>query len=350
MYAALPKKLIIVNILEILRSYTDGNHRLSQKEIGDLLRRDYGMTVGRKAIKRNLMDLMEFGYEIGYTETKRNVPNPKTGEPEENVILSDFYLEREFTDAELRLLIDSVLFSKHIPSRQCKELVGKLEGLSNQYFRARIKHIATMPDSAPPNRQLFYTIEVLDEAISRNRQVSFLYNDYGLDKKLHPRKDATGRARLYRVNPYQMAAANGHYYLICNYDKYNNVIHLRLDRISDIQLLDTPRKPMGKVEGLENGLDLPRHMAEHVYMFSGKSAPVTFRFDKDVTGEILDWFGRDVVFSDETEDEATARVTVNLDAMRRWALQYALHVRILTPERLAEDVKRDIAAAMERYK
>lgn len=38
-----------------------------------------------------------------------------------------------------------------------------------------------------------------------------------------------------------------------------------------------PVKPMKKVKGLENGLNLPKHMAEHIYMFTGESAAVTFR-------------------------------------------------------------------------
>ena len=33
MYAKQPKKLMIINILDILRRYTDKEHRLSQKEI-----------------------------------------------------------------------------------------------------------------------------------------------------------------------------------------------------------------------------------------------------------------------------------------------------------------------------
>lgn len=349
MYTAQPKKLLIMNILDILRKYSDENHRLSQKDIADRLQSEYNMTADRKSIKRNLMDLVDFGYEIEYTEITRKIPNAKTGELEENVILSDFYLVREFSDSELRLLIDSVLFSKHIPYSQCKELVEKLEGLSNQYFLSRVKHIRTMPEDAPTNKQLFYTIETLDEAMTHGKQVEFVMNLYGLDKKLHPRLGKNGVPRRVTVNPYQIAAANGRYYLICNYEGYDNVIHCRMDRISDIRLLDTPRKPMKQVKGLENGLDLPRHMAEHIYMFAGPSVPVTFRFKKYLTGEIIDWFGKDVVFSDETEDEATARVTVNLDAMRRWALQYALHVQVLTPESLRDEVKEDIRKAAENY-
>ena len=32
-----PRRLLILNILDILRRYTDENHRLSQREIADIL-------------------------------------------------------------------------------------------------------------------------------------------------------------------------------------------------------------------------------------------------------------------------------------------------------------------------
>ena len=110
MYAKQPKKLMIINILDILRRYTDKEHRLSQKEIAEILKNEYQMKADRKAVKRNLMNLIDFGYEIEYSETIRMTPNAKTGELEESNILSDFYLRREFDDSELRLLIDSLLF------------------------------------------------------------------------------------------------------------------------------------------------------------------------------------------------------------------------------------------------
>ncbi len=349
MYTTQPKKMLIINILDILRKYTDEDHRLSQKEIVDILRNEYDMTVDRKSVKRNIMNLIDFGYEIEYSESVRMVPNKSTGKLEESYILSDFYLVRDFTDSELRLLVDSVLFSKHIPGGQCKELIGKLEGLSNRYFHSRVKYIRTMSEPSLFSSQLFYTIEVLDEAISRYRQVSFNYSDHGTDKRLHPRRNDDGTVREYIVNPYQMAAANGRYYLICNYDKYDNVANYRLDRITNIKLLNTPAKPMDKVKGLEHGFDLPKHMAEHIYMFSGESGLVTFRAKKYLLNDIIDWFGGGVTFFNETEEEVDVRVRVNYSAMRLWALQYALHTRILSPEPLSEQVKNDIKEAYENY-
>jgi predicted DNA-binding transcriptional regulator YafY len=286
---------------------------------------------------------MEMGYEINFSEALRMFPN-KDGVLEESYILSDFYLERDFTDAELRLLIDSLLFSKHIPYSQCKKLVDKLSGLSNQYFKSRVRFISTLPETTPKNKELFYTIEILDEAIAKGKQVAFTYNEYGTDKKLHPK-----RQREYIVNPYQMAATNGRYYLIGNYDKYDNLANYRLDRITGIRLLDTPVKPVRQVEGMKNGLYLPKHMAEHLYMFSGESVPVTFRMKKTILNDVIDWFGTEIAFSDETEDEVTARVTVNWSAMRYWAQQYCRFVRILTPTDLADTVKSDLQGALENY-
>ncbi len=342
------KKMLMMNILDILKRYTDEEHTLSQKQIVDYLWSDYNMATYRKTVARNLTNLMEAGYPIECRDDIARTYINKKGEKETSYILSDFYLERDFTDAELRLLIDSLLFSKHIPYKQCQELVKKLEGLSNKYFSAHVKHVHALPETESPNKQLFWTIEVLDEAIEKGLQVAFHYNTYLTDKKMHPKENPDGTARAFVVNPYQMAATNGRYYLVCNYDEKPNLANCRLDRITDIRLLDTPAKPKEQVQGGKQ-FSLPQHMAEHLYMFSGESVPVTFRMKKDIVKDVIDWFGMDVAFSDETEDEVTARVTVNWHAMRHWALQYCRHMKILSPNDLAETVKSDLQAALEQY-
>ena len=341
MYTAQPKNMLIMNILEILKKHSDENHRLNQKEIIDLLDSEYDMKVDRKAIKRNLMNLLDFGYELEYTETIRT---NKKGEQE--ALYSDWYLVRDFTDAELRLLIDSLLFSKHIPYSQCKELIEKLEGLSNKYFKAKVKHIRNLPEKMPNNKQIFYVIEILDEAISKGKKVEFCYNDFGTDKKLHLRMSSNGKPRRYVINPYQMAATNGRYYLIANYDKYDNISHYRVDRISDIVILDEPVK---KQKDLSETINLPKHMAEHIYMFSGESARVSMRIEKFLVGDVIDWFGKDVIFHNETETSVDVSVAANLEAMRYWAMQYANHVEVLRPEKLREEIKKNLLAAVEKY-
>lgn len=344
MYTKQPKKLLIMNILDILRRYSDADHRLSQKDIIDILQTEYEMVADRKAIKRNLMNLIDFGYNLEFSESVR-----RNKDGEEEVIYTDWYLERDFSDAELRLIIDSLLFSKHIPYSRCKELIEKIEGLSNRYFKSKVRHVRNLPVDQPQNAELFYTIEILDEAIERNRQVVFHYGDYGTDKNLHLRERKDGKPREYLVNPYQMVATNGRYYLIANVERHDNISHYRVDHIRDIEITDTPAKPQRKVEGLENGLDLPKHMAEHVYMFAGESQRVIMRTTPGMAGELIDWFGSGVTFSDETETSVIAHVTANLQAMRFWALQYAPYVTVLAPQSLVDTVKKDLECAITSY-
>ena len=344
MQAIPSKKTLIINILDILKRYSDEEHRLSQKDMLRILENEYSMKADRKAIKRNLMNLIELGYNIEYSESTRV---NKAGE--EETIYSGWYLVRDFSDAELRLLIDGMLFSKHIPYNQCKELINKLQGLSNIYFNTKVKHIRNLPENMPSNKQLFLTIEILDEAISKGRQVAFTYNEFGTDKKLHPRQNSEGEVREYVINPYQIVATNGRYYLICNYDKYDNVSNFRLDRITDIRLLESSVKPMKKVAGLEKGLNLPKHMAEHIYMFAGESIQVKFMAQSFLAGQIIDWFGRDVKFYDDNGETVDVRVTVNEQAMIFWALQYGQHMEVLEPAELRGKIKNAVMDIAKKY-
>ena len=72
MYTAQPKKLLILQILDILRKHSDENHRLSQKEIAGLLEKEYGVTAERKAVKRNL--ILPFGVIFDRKEARPAKP------------------------------------------------------------------------------------------------------------------------------------------------------------------------------------------------------------------------------------------------------------------------------------
>lgn len=235
-----PKKLLILYILDILQKYTDEEHRLSQKEIQDILKKEYEMPVDRKAIKRNLLNLIEYGSSIEYREVSRkeifrkksvvsdedSLDLEDKGIPEDDLLWTDFYLKQKFTNEELRLLIDSLLFSKHIPYSQAKKLITKLESLSNIYFKSRSQYIYPLPVDRTDNKQVFYNISILDEAIRKEQKVLFEYAEYHTDKKMHLKKREDGSVREYVVTPYQMAAQEGKYYLICNY------INMMISRIT----------------------------------------------------------------------------------------------------------------------
>lgn len=263
--------------------------------------------------------------------------------------MTGVYYNAEFTDSELRLLMDSVLFSKSIPSANKSEILDKLKDLSNKYFKFSAANIQSYESAdREMNKELFYTIEILDEAIKNGLQVKFLYNEYGADKKLHHRLNEDGEVREYIINPYYMVATGGKYYLICNYDKYDDIAHYRLDRISNIEILDTPRKAKNQVEGLV-GLDVARYMNEHIYMFTGKSVRAKFEAPKYLISDILDYFRANVEFKELDEKNVIATVKANETDLRLWARQYAGQIKITEPTELSQACKQDLLDAIKLY-
>lgn len=91
-----PKKLALIRILQILERYSDSEHPIKCERMVELLERNYGIVVERKAVGRNISLLNEAGYKI--ETTKRG----------------SYLAERTFEDSELKLLIDGVLSSSHI--------------------------------------------------------------------------------------------------------------------------------------------------------------------------------------------------------------------------------------------
>lgn len=85
-----------------------------------------------------------------------------------------YLTERDFDDAEKRLLIDSVLFSQNLSIAQAKRLIEKLKGLENSYFQTKVRHASNLPAlSHTDNKQIMIVLDVLNDAIENNRKVSF---------------------------------------------------------------------------------------------------------------------------------------------------------------------------------
>ncbi len=328
MYATANKKMLNMLILDILREYSDEKHRLTQQEIIRLLKSNYDMECDRRSVKNNVLYLKELGYDI-YMD-------------------GGYYLgEREFEDAELRMLIDSVLFSKNLTQKQAKTLIEKLRAMGNRYFPAKVSHISNLPDMQhADNKQLLYVLDTVNDAISERKKISFIYNDYDINFKLKPRRDME-----YVVNPYQMVANNGHFYLIANYDKYDDISHYRLDRMTHVKILEEKVKPQKEIKDFKNGFSLPKHMAEHIYMFSGVSVPARILTEEGMMNELIDWLGKDLrIRKTEVSGQIEVRFNCNEESLFYWALQYGPYVEVIEPKNLRERIKQAISDMQNKYK
>lgn len=332
------KKLLIVRIMQILEYYSDVNHPLTQEDIINKLYEDYGIEAERKAIGRNIALLQDMFERESMKKTATAI-----------VIESDkrkgtFLGKRLFEDSELRLLIDGVLASKHISEKYSKDLIEKLSSLSNKYFKSNVKHVYSVKDwDKTENKALFWNIEVIDEAIDKSRQITFDYNKYGADKKLHKTSSHT-------ASPYQLVLHNQHYYLVFFNERWKKVCHFRLDKITKIDITDEPMTPLRSIKGYENGLDYKKYATSLPYMFTDETERITFVCDECVIDQVVDWFGKNINVRAIGDKKYEVIVSASSNAMEYWAMQYLNYVEIKTPAELRARIKNNLQKAEEKYK
>ena len=343
------KKIIVLYILQILQRYTDADHPMTQQQIAEKLRSEFGIEVNRSTIKRNIEDLIDAKYDIQYTEVTRTLTTRRTGEKEENTIQTDLYYEHALTEPELHMLIDGLLFSRSVPYKQRRQLIDKLGKLSSMHFNRRMNHVHCMSSDSPQNPELFHIIDILDEAISTGKQVEITYNQYGTDMQLHPTTNEDGSVKRQKLNPYQMVANEGRYYLICNNDHYDTVSNYRIDRITDIRLLETGVKPKSQVQGLEEGLNLQEYVYQNLNMFSSEPEDTEFIIQKRHVSLIIDFFGKHVSFHEQEDGTVSCRMKVSAMAMKHWAVEHANIVKVISPASLVEEIRGEIRKANELY-
>lgn len=321
-----PKKLALIRIWQILKENSDYDHPMTQEDIATKLENEYGIVIERKAISRNISLLKESGVEI---ESRR----------------AGSYLDRrDFEDSELHMLIDGVLSSKHISARHSKDLIDRICSLSNKYFRSSVKHIHSVNDwSKTDNQALFYNIELIDAAIEEGKQIHYDYNKYGIDKKLH-------KTSQQYVSPYLMILHNQRYYLMAYSEYWHNMVFHRLDRITNMTIIDRKATPIKNVPGYENGINYKELSSTMPYMYSDQPEHIDFISDEGIIDQIVDWFGNDVRIM-KSNDEGKVRVSVKASptAMEFWAMQYINHVEILSPEPLRIRMREVLNNGLKKY-
>lgn len=318
------KQLSLLRVLQIFRQYSDFDHTLTQNDVLDYLERDYGIILERKSVGRKISLLKEAGVNI-------------------ETVKSGSYLDsRDFTDSELRMLIDGVLSSKYITAKHSKEMIDKLCSLSNQYFKSHIKNVYSVGDwNKTENQSVFYNIEIIDDAIESGMQITFDYNKYSADKKLH--KTATHTA-----SPYQLILHNQKYYLMALNEHYKNMAYFKVDRITDIKITNEPITPINTVDGYQNGIDYSAFSSSLPYMFSDKFERVKFYADEKIADQIIDWFGLRAGI-EKAGDRLLVTVNVSPNAMEYWSMQYLNSVEIIEPAYLREKIKENLRLATEKY-
>lgn len=112
----------------------------------------------------------------------------------------------------------------------------------------------------------------------------------------------------------------------------------RLDKITDIKILDTPLTIVNNIKGYEKGIDYKDLSCARPYMYTDKAIYITIKCRKNLYDDIVDWFGHENKITD-LGDEILVTVLASPKALSYWALQYLDSAEIIKPESLRNEIR-----------
>ena len=331
-------------IMDLLREHSNENKKLGIQDIQRKIEQEWELNVGRRTITRAMRVLrerygqdeegawIEEGIRLHYTEIPRRTGN----------IYTEYWVEeyREplFSDEELFLLIETILFSKQVSKKDAEEIAGKLKSLSENPHSA----VFDVVQEAPRNyhtrdREIFWKIGQIYEAIRADRRICFSRMRVGTNGKMV----RTAEERM-SVSPYSVVFVEGTFVLLGGVENSKVIQSFRIDHMADLSMVKDQRRTF--VPGAAKLIADPgSYIHEHPYMHPGKSIQMRLLLQHTSLGDFVDTFGTNFRVCEASSEEAAGEknssiieICCNLKDMCEWILRHIGQATVLAPEKVRE--------------
>ena len=314
-------------IAKLLEELTDENHYLTTVQIINLLKERYGISSHRTTIGQDIEVLKKVGMDVDCIASSQNRYR---------------LLSRRFDNAELKLLIDAVASSKFISKKKSASLADRISSLTSTFEAEKLKrNISVENRIKSENEQTLLIIDAINEAINLKKQIRFQYFRYNEKKKRIPKWDGY----WYHMSPHRLVWNGDYYYVLGYYEKYNDVVSYRVDRIvGPPQIMEEDALPMPK------GFNLDRYINSmfRMYSDSAERTPVRLVCENDLMDAMIDRFGSSVKTrrADNGHFEADVSVAVN-SVFFSWIFGFGGKVKITAPDTVKEQYAAMVHSAAE---
>ena len=319
------QKLKIFYILDYLQKNSHRDKPVRASELITMLDSRYGISCERKTIYSDIAALQDYGVDI------EALPGKNGG----------YYIaSRNFELPELKLLIDAVLSSRYLTEKKSRELIEKLCRECNEEDSRLLKRNVLVSGRVKSmNESIYYNVDAIQDAITRNRQITFRYFDWDFGGK---RKF---REKEYCASPYGLCQDNENCYLLA-WTERHGVTHFRIDRMTEISLSDEKRIPCPELTGKA----LTEHANKLFQMFAGESIQVKMRFHKTLINAVIDRFGPDTMLIPDGADHFNFTVNVAVSPMfLSWVIGFGSKATILYPASVVQECRELCQEAMGQY-
>ena len=320
------QKLKILYLMKIFLEKTDSEHGLTLAEISEMLS-EYGISAERKSLYDDIDTLRVYGLDIEVSRDSR---------------VRYYVASRMFELPELKLLVDAVQASKFITAKKSGELIKKLESFSSTYEAMRLQRQVYVANRIKTmNESIYYNVDYVHNAIGENKKITFKYYEWTPQKE----KKLRHGGEDYCVSPWALTWDDEYYYMIAYDSAAKSIKHYRLDKMLLISIGDEAR------EGGEffSDFDMALYSKQVFGMYGGERTTVLIECDNSLAGVIIDRFGTDVTIM-PSEDKFRASISVMVSpTFISWALGFGGRLKIISPEPVADMLKKTAREALERY-
>lgn len=304
------RKIKLLKLLELLQRNTDEQNPLTTNQICAILG-DWDIPCDRRTLTQDISSLNNAGYEIMSTM----IGHEK----------AYYVADRNFSVPELKILIDAVQAASFITEKKSAELIEKIANLGGSHRADVLKrNMVCFNTRKHTNEHIYYTIDVLEEAILTKQKVIFRYFDLDENRNRIYRK----AGHHYVVEPVALVFNEDNYYLMVYSAKHDNTGTYRIDRMDSAEIID--EAICEKAVNLRS--TIAEHTAQAFKMFTGPVESVTLQFPPELIGPVYDKFGEDTQMT-RLGDNIIASVKVQVSpTFHGWVCQFGGEMKIPNTE------------------
>ena len=319
----------ILYILNILKKYSDEDHKMSVEEIKNKIKDIYDVDIDPRTIRRNINLLIEeFGYDISTFNYNRK----------------GYYIcndpETDFEPGEIRAIIDTFSYSTFIEEKVGKAIIKKCKKLQTIYENEKLKNYKIYsPKGKTTNIEVIKNIEDIQNSIRNKNKIEFEYWKYCIvGDKIKKKIVSTPK-----VSPYAIVYDKQQFYMIGIKEGNKDFFHYRLDRIKNLFELEE------KIKIKKTDKEIENYVNTSVEVFSGKEIEIEVECNQIILEEVIEKFGKKVEIRPIDDKHFNMKLSANPLGFKLWAMRNLDIVTVIKPESLKKEIKEVIMDANKRY-
>ena len=319
----------ILYILNVLKKYSDEEHKLSTSEIREKVNEEYGVDIEQRTIRRNINLLQQkFGYDIS-TYNDNKIGYYMINDP-----------ETDFEPGEIRAIIDTYSYSSFIEPKVAEGIIKKCKKLQNIYENNKIKNYKVYsPKGKTTNVEVIKNIEDISNSIVNKNKIKFNYWKYVIEGDRIEKQIVSKPV----VSPYAIIYDKQQFYMLGIKEGNDEYFHYRLDRIKNLEELKE------KIEIQKTDKEIEQYVDTSVEVFSGDEVEIEAECDGYLLGEVFEKFGKKVEVQPINKNTFSMKIKANPLGFKLWTMRNLDLVTIKKPESLVKEIKQVMSEAQKRY-